>query len=312
MELNGQPLVKTGTAEVGTFLQIKAAFKAGDVITASFGMAAHFEKINDNRTAYDNVGSVHYGPYALVALSDGDYALKADLKDIGTWLKLSPAGTAAGKKTMLFTATGTDGKTLTLLPLNRVVDQNYSAHLNISTDATQCICGGCSEGTAVGTEMLTWNSKTLVPVGDGAAVNALIRSGNPGEVSAVMMQGAFIGKGTITGVELSLKYTVGYSSAPGKKGSTIGLAFYPSTGVCPQEEPASTKLWTSPEYLTPDYDKTHAYAPVNISLCGLNIDVSQPGARLGLHFEDNDHNLQVLLPIQVKLTWAVDEHGHRH
>ena len=48
-----------------------------------------------------------------------------------------------------------------------------------------------------------------------------------------------------------------------------------------------------------------------MSLSGLHLDVLRPGARLGLHFEDNDHNMQVLLPIEVKLTWA-DEHRHVH
>ena len=42
VELNGQPLVKAGTARTGTFLQIRSAFKPGDVITASFGMSLSF------------------------------------------------------------------------------------------------------------------------------------------------------------------------------------------------------------------------------------------------------------------------------
>ena len=314
VELNGQPLVKAGSAKNGTFLQVKSTFKPGDIITASFGMEPSFKKINDNRTSYDNMGSIHYGPYALVALSDGDYALRADVKSIKSWLKLSPGGTA-GKKTMQFTATGTDGKTMTLLPLNRVVDQNYTAHLNISADATQCLCGTPDHcvsnggGTAAGAKSLTWSSDTLVPTG-GATVSGLIRSGNPMEVSAAMMNSGFVGKGTITGVSLSFNYTVGYNSAAGN-GSTISVVFYPTAGECPQDEPASTKLWESAQLLSPEYDKTHSYKQVDVSVSDVHLDVSRPGARLGLHF-DNAHNVQVLLPITVNLVWAADEHRHEH
>ena len=99
---------------------------------------------------------------------------------------------------MRFTATGSDGKTMTLLPLNRVVDESYSAHLNISADATQCLCGSpdhCAAngggGIAAGTPSLTWSSETLIQTG-AATISSFIRSGDPMDVSAVMMQGAFV------------------------------------------------------------------------------------------------------------------------
>eukprot|EP01052_Picozoa_sp_SAG31_P043881 SAG31_NODE_7460_length_1683_cov_1.960859_1_plen_229_part_00 len=161
--LNGETVVAAGTAKPGAFLQIKSDFKPGDTITASFGMAPRFEKLNDNRTAYNAVGSLHYGPYALVALTDGDYALKADLSNINDWLKLAPAE-GGEKSRMVFIATGSDGKTMQLLPLNRVADQNYTAHLNISDDATQCLCGeadkcaGSSSPIKAGTDVLNWDS----------------------------------------------------------------------------------------------------------------------------------------------------------
>lgn len=333
VELNGQPLVKAGTAKNGTFLQIKSAFKPGDVITASYGMAPWFAKLNDNRTAYDTVGTLHYGPYALVALTDGDYALKADLQDIDSWLKLTPGGTD-DKRTMQFTATGSDGKAMTLLPLNRVVDQNYTAHLNISTDATQCLCGEADKcaaagaGTAAGTPSISLDLNTLLATGSASVNGGFIRSGNPKDVSNVLMNapfqedpGAGAGAGAegkksvssiITGVELSFSYTIGYDEAPGTTGASMAVAFYEGLeGNCPNLPPATggagpnaTVLWTSPQYLKPEYDKTHNYsAPVNVSLSGLHLGVGK-GSRLGLRFEDNDRNMQVLLPIEVKLTWA--------
>ena len=55
------------------------------------------------------------------------------------------------------------------------------------------------------------------------------------------------------------------------------------------------------------YDKCHTIAcyskPLNVSVSGLSIDTRAPGA-LALHFENNDHNIQVLLPIEIKLGWG--------
>ena len=63
----------------------------------------------------------------------------------------------------------------------------------------------------------------------------------------------------------------------------------------------------------PAFDKTHTYsAPINVSVSGLSLDVSQPGARLGLSFTDNDHNLQVLLPVEMEIEWGADAHAHNH
>ena len=56
-----------GAAQVGSFLHVKRPqWKAGDVLAASFGMRPRFLKLNDDRDAYDNVGSLHYGPFLLV------------------------------------------------------------------------------------------------------------------------------------------------------------------------------------------------------------------------------------------------------
>jgi DUF1680 family protein len=329
ISLNGKSLLKPGSAaQNGTFLMIKAAFKQGDVIKARFGMAPYWASLNDNRTAYATVGSVHYGPYLLVAMSNGSYALKADLKDIGSWLTMD-ASTSFAK--MEFTAKGTDGVSYKLMPLNRVVDELYSAHINVSASATQCLCGGpdsCGSGpgaTAAGSKRVTLNATSLLAFGgatlDGDGTTPCIRSGGPGEKSATVMKHPFLGKGTITGLKLSYRYTIGYNSLPGKHGAQIGVSFHPSmdlgqcNNVAPpsSQDPSAKQLYTSPAYLEPEYDKTQQYSlPINVSLSGLSLDVSQPGARLGLTFADNDHNMQVVLPIHVEIEWKAEAHGHKH
>lgn len=142
VSLNGEPLVRPGAGQVGTFLHVKRPqWKAGDVLAASFGMRPRFVKLNDDRDAYDHVGSLHYGPYLLVGLTNGSSALNANVADIDSWLALDPASSPGAAHELSFTATagresgGSGSRGFKLLPLNRVVDQVYTAHFNISAGA---------------------------------------------------------------------------------------------------------------------------------------------------------------------------------
>ena len=137
--LNGQPLVEPGTCQVSTFLHVKRnSWKAGDVLAASFGMRPRFVKLNDIRDSYNTVGSLHYGPYLLAGMSNGSSAVQAGAADIDSWLTLDAASSAAAAHELSFTAkgAGTDS-VFKLLPLNRVVDEVYTVHFNVSKDAKQ-------------------------------------------------------------------------------------------------------------------------------------------------------------------------------
>ena len=46
-----------------------------------------------------------------------------------------------------------------------------------------------------------------------------------------LMKAPFVGHGTITGVELSFRYTIGYNAAKGQKGATIALVAEPSASI---------------------------------------------------------------------------------
>jgi len=244
-----------------------------------------------------------------------------DRQSVAAAVASSPPGVALQ---LSFTAKGNDGQMYHMLPLNRVVDQRYTAHLNVSVSATQCLCGGadsCSSGagaTPAGTKLLSFTSESLLAVGGAVLEGTILRSGNPRQTTAVVMKHPFAGPGTITGIKLSYRYTIGYNNAPGKNGAQIRVQFHPSLdlGGCGSplsaDDPNAKTLYTSPAYLQPEYDKTHAYSPpINVSLSGLSLDVSQPGARLGIQFMDNDHNMQLILPIDVEIAWK-EADGHHH
>ena len=90
------------------------------MLAASFGMHSRFVKLNDDGDAYDHFGSLHYGPFLLVGLTNGTYALNANVADIESWLTLDPAASPGTAHELSFTATAESGggsRGFKLLPL---------------------------------------------------------------------------------------------------------------------------------------------------------------------------------------------------
>ena len=108
---------------------------------------------------------------------------------------------------------------------------------------------------------------------------------------------------TITSISFSYRYVVGYGSQPDSTGASVSLVW--SDARCGGQSYAS--LYDSPRYLTPSYDKCHdCYSdPVHVKVDGLSLKV-QPAdsVSLGFRFDNGDHNLQILLPLNLTLTWV--------
>jgi len=128
IELNGVSILGGGPPLPGTFVALRRAFAAGDVIRASFGMAPRLEKLNDDRPAYASVYAILHGPLLLAGLtSTPQFALRSDPHKIAEWLHVLP--------NMEFTAMQSGAAPWTLRPLNRIVDETYTAYFNISLAA---------------------------------------------------------------------------------------------------------------------------------------------------------------------------------
>jgi hypothetical protein len=129
-----------------------------------------------------------------------------------------------------------------------------------------------------------------------------IRSGAAGQHSIAAMAAPFEGVGTITSISFSYQFTIGYGTNLNSTGASIALG-YTSNLDCPTSG-TDTMLYTSPRYLEPSYDKCHScYSdPVPVALSGLNLTTADVGA-LAFHFDNGDHNMQVLLPIKITLGW---------
>jgi hypothetical protein len=141
---------------------------------------------------------------------------------------------------------------------------------------------------------------TQFTIGLGSALN--LRSGSPGAHSMAAMSAPFKGAAKISSISFSYRYVIGYGTKANSTGSSVSFAFLkdldcPTTGE-------HTILYTSPRYLEPSWDKCHECysAPINISVTGLGLQVEQGGA-LAFMFDNGDHNMQLLLPIDVAIGW---------
>ena len=144
------------------------------------------------------------------------------------------------------------------------------------------------------------------PVVDGAPTAERgvlnIRSGSPGQKSVATLALPFKGAGTIESVSFSYRFVIGYGIRANSTGTSLSLQYMPNLD-CPGSTNA-TVLYTSPRYLLPSYDKCRdCYSdPVNVSLAGLQLPTDATGT-LSLHFDNGDHNMQVLLPITFEIGW---------
>ena len=128
-----------------------------------------------------------------------------------------------------------------------------------------------------------------------------IKSGAPHGVSSATMAVPFLGSKVLTSISFSYRFVVGYTKGnPGGTGAKLSLG-YSSNAACPGNV---TALYASPPYLKPAYDACrNCYSnPVQVNLSGLNLTATL-GGRLMLNFDNGDHNLQVLLPLNFTLGW---------
>lgn len=142
---------------------------------------------------------------------------------------------------------------------------------------------------------------------NGAASN--IRSGNPGETSTAQwlspVQDAS-GKHKIVGVSMPYSYVPGYGPAGASGGAVMQLIA--TTNPCAGPTGA-TVLYTSPalsgstdgQSCSFDTNPT-AYCTMAIDV-PVQLDVSAP-TTFALVFTNNNRNVQVLLPLNLTLTWS--------
>ena len=164
IELNGKSVLGPDPPLPGSFVSISRAFADGDELAASFGMAPHLVRIRDDRPEFATVYSIMYGPLLLAGLTTTPtFVFKAEPRELAQWLQVGSA--------LSFTATGVDGIQLQLRPLNRLVDENYTAFFNISVTASDApmLCLGDPHGHELPAEAREYHSIGPASMGLGGS-----------------------------------------------------------------------------------------------------------------------------------------------
>jgi len=141
--------------------------------------------------------------------------------------------------------------------------------------------------------LMARNPADLVLTG-GASVNdaplPALRSGNPEQQSTASFVAPLTPGAELRSIEFEYRYDTGF-------GSKIGSNF--SVGI------AGTVLYKSPHLTDYSYaNRTNYSAPIHVRAGGLSVAVPEDGQvyHLEMAFSNNDGNMQLLLPLSVKLT----------
>jgi hypothetical protein len=126
-----------------------------------------------------------------------------------------------------------------------------------------------------------------------------LRSGNPGETNSVrvglVMQSA---QHTVFSVSFSYRYVSGYGPAGRERGTNFTVFL---TRVC-----SGTKIpiYSSPDLVDYPFDVcSYCYSPpVSVHVPGMHLDVKE-ATELEFVFQNNDRNVQLLLPIDFTIGW---------
>ena len=121
-----------------------------------------------------------------------------------------------------------------------------------------------------------------------------VRSGNPGQKSVASFALPLSPGITITHIAFEFQYTVGFG-LPGP--AVVGANF--------TVKAAGVPLFVSPHYDEFPYSKSHPnYSqPVLVSApSAIQVPSGGPPSQLGFYFENNDRNIQLLLPLVVNIS----------
>lgn len=129
----------------GSFLDVappSGGWQAGDAVRGSFVMLPRLKPINDRRPAYKNVAAIMIGPFVLAGLTNFSDVIVADPAKVEQWVVPRPrigirgSGRRGGDGgldmgDLALEAVGRN-QNYTLIPLNRMVMENYTVYFNVS------------------------------------------------------------------------------------------------------------------------------------------------------------------------------------
>lgn len=137
--------------------------------------------------------------------------------------------------------------------------------------------------------------------GHGAPTGEALRTGSPGQKSIASFPKSVLAAGvTVTELSFEFRYITGYEKIPSGNGANLSLAITDDA-----LSRSGTVVYSSPHFTEYSYslNSSNYSAPVNVHVTGLSIPSSNKHTtRLQFSFDNNDRNLQLLIPIAINVT----------
>lgn len=293
----------------GGWLEIRRAWRDGDVVDVHFPMGLWASRIQDDRPEFHDIYAWLYGPLVLAGITDTDSFTPPEGKEAA-----KPAGFIVRNSTGLeFEATGVDVLSLNrtrhvrLIPLFRVMDERYAVYFRTKgRKPVPYARGGAVVPSTEGD--LTYSSGASSAGGprDAQCSGMNVRSGNPGERARVTLAYPIVGGGRhVTEVALSYRYSAGYTPPAGtqRDAATLSVLLVDAeTGV------TSATVYTSPPLGNYSYDRFKGYSPViPVHASGLRVPNTDP-LFVALDFDNHQRNLQLPIDDLTGACWNVTVH----
>lgn len=296
VSINGQPV---SGVRPGTWLDLARVWSSGDTVEVFFPPSLWFNPLNDNRTSdWGGVGSFMYGPVLLAGVDQSDRLL-----GFNTSSSQLPLEIVRNSSTEL-TFNAFDSycnRTVPFKPLADVMLEQYTVYYHTAPASGSAISYNGSAVAPVPADLNNWQTS------GGASltynINAWnIRSGDPGEVnSAVLLPVIQDTTHVITAINVTFQFVSGYGINPPPSVVPTRMSIVVSD-LCGASGPVLATTGPLQGY---DFDKCNNCfsPPQTLAVSGLNLAVTSP-KRITLQFEDNDRNVQILLPTAVTITWG--------
>ena len=266
-------------------------FKSGDVIDVKFPMYARWERLNDNRSEWKDVGALMYGPILLAGLTNSVY-FDFEVNKIEETIR--PVGGGSNK----FIATDINGNNMTMIPQMDIINEVYTIYFK---NGQASILPYNASGSRI---EIDGAYDMVFTGGAGILANPLenIRSGNPNEINNGTAM-TFINnkQHRVKNVGIDYQYVSGY----GGNNVGIGANFTLYLRTDPYKEIYT--IYKSPHFRNYSYDECNTcYSPpVRFRSDDMNIDVSDLDFVFEFVFENNDRNVQLLLDtLNITVFWS--------
>ena len=307
--LNGAPLPAPAA---GSYLNVTRVWAAGDVLSWYWPAAVRWEPLTDDRAAWSGVGALLYGDVLLAGVNTSTDLLQGnDPARVADWAVRIPDETALRFTLSADDSCGGGGRlAIAAMPLADVVFESYSVYWH--TQAAPAVGYNGSAVAVLPGAAADWRTDGGASVlGNGGDQN--IRSGDPGETNAAVLA-AHIRDAThaLAAVAFSYRYVCGY----GADGAHVGASFdVLLVDICaagdaltpPPAAAVRARVYSSSELTHYPFDVCNTcYSPrVNVSVTFPTPVAVVNDTAVVIVFTDHDRNVQLDLPMDVTITWAV-------